>query len=57
MPDLTEPARAPNRDKGHDMETDILALEGVAPELAPSDFVSQNYETLAALMQEEAKKR
>ena len=39
------------------METDILALEGVAPELAPSDFVSQNYETLAALMQEEAKKR
>nr|GEY29806.1 reverse transcriptase domain-containing protein [Tanacetum cinerariifolium] len=30
---------------------------GVAPELAPSDFVSQNYETLATLMQEETKKR
>lgn len=39
------------------METDILALEGVAPELAPSDFMSQNYEALVALMQEEAKRR
>ena len=39
------------------METDILVLEGVAPELVPSDFVSQNYEALAALMQEEAKRR
>lgn len=46
----------PNRDRGPDLEIDILALEGVAPELAPKDFVSQNYETLAALMQEEAKK-
>ncbi|GJT42396.1 hypothetical protein Tco_0951111 [Tanacetum coccineum] len=32
-------------------------MEGVATELAPSDFVSQNYETLVALMQEETKKR
>ncbi|GJR12468.1 hypothetical protein Tco_0795120 [Tanacetum coccineum] len=32
-------------------------MEGVATELAPSDFVSQNYETLVALMQEENKKR
>ncbi|GJU21694.1 reverse transcriptase domain-containing protein [Tanacetum coccineum] len=30
---------------------------GSATELAPSDFVSQNYETLVALMQEETKKR
>ncbi|GKD75619.1 reverse transcriptase domain-containing protein [Tanacetum coccineum] len=36
---------------------DNLTLEGVATELAPSDFVSQNYETLVALMQEETKKR
>ncbi|GJW49883.1 hypothetical protein Tco_0091234 [Tanacetum coccineum] len=34
-----------------------LTLEGVATELAPGDFVSQNYETLVALMQEETKKR
>nr|GFC23475.1 reverse transcriptase domain-containing protein [Tanacetum cinerariifolium] len=39
-----------------DLEVDNLALEGVAPELAPSDFVSQNCETLATLMQEETKK-
>lgn len=59
MPEIdpTELPRAPNRDKGPDLEKDILALEGVAPQLAPSDFVSQNYETFAALMQEEAKKR
>ena len=55
--DPTEPPRAPDRNKGPDSETDIPALEGVVSELAPSDFVSQNYETLAALMQEEAKKR
>ncbi|GJY37788.1 hypothetical protein Tco_0424152, partial [Tanacetum coccineum] len=36
---------------------DNLTLEGVATELAPSDFVSQNYETLVALIQEETKKR
>ncbi|GKD78008.1 hypothetical protein Tco_1340629, partial [Tanacetum coccineum] len=33
----------------------IGAIRGT--ELAPSDFVSQNYETLVALMQEETKKR
>nr|GFC32720.1 reverse transcriptase domain-containing protein [Tanacetum cinerariifolium] len=55
--DLTEPPPAPLRDKGSDLEVDNLALEGVAPELAPSDFISQNYETLATLMQEETKKR
>nr|GEW91229.1 reverse transcriptase domain-containing protein [Tanacetum cinerariifolium] len=55
--DLTEPPPAPLRNKGSDLEVDNLALEGVAPELAPSDFVSQNYETLATLMQEETKKR
>nr|GFA40475.1 reverse transcriptase domain-containing protein [Tanacetum cinerariifolium] len=49
--DPTEPPPAPLRNK------DNLALEGVAPELALSDFVSQNYETLATLMQEETKKR
>nr|GEZ77280.1 putative ribonuclease H-like domain-containing protein [Tanacetum cinerariifolium] len=55
--DPTEPLPAPLRNKGSDLEVDNLALEGVAPELAPSDFVSQNYETLATLMQEETKKR
>nr|GEV64692.1 reverse transcriptase domain-containing protein [Tanacetum cinerariifolium] len=55
--DPTEPPPAPLRNKGSDLEVDNLALEGVAPELAPSDFVSQNYETLATLMQEETKKR
>nr|GFC60746.1 reverse transcriptase domain-containing protein [Tanacetum cinerariifolium] len=53
----TEPPHAPLRNKGSDLEVDNLALEGVAPELAPSDFVSQNYKTLATLMQEETKKR
>ncbi|GJT22423.1 hypothetical protein Tco_0892360 [Tanacetum coccineum] len=43
--------------KGPELGTDPLTLEGVATELAPSDFVSQNYETLVALMQEETKKR
>ena len=57
IPDTTVPPCAPNRDKGPNVETDILALEGVAPELAPSDFVSQKYETLAAFMQVEAKRR
>nr|GFC76504.1 reverse transcriptase domain-containing protein [Tanacetum cinerariifolium] len=55
--DPTEPPLAPLRNKGSDLEVDNLALEGVAPELAPSDFVSQNYETLATLMQEETKKK
>nr|GEU80674.1 reverse transcriptase domain-containing protein [Tanacetum cinerariifolium] len=55
--DPTEPPPAPLRNKGSDLEVDNLALEGVAPELASSDFVSQNYETLATLMQEETKKR
>nr|GEY38858.1 reverse transcriptase domain-containing protein [Tanacetum cinerariifolium] len=48
--DRTEPPPALLRNKGSDLEVDNLALEGVAPELAPSDFVSQNYETLATLM-------
>nr|GFA52298.1 reverse transcriptase domain-containing protein [Tanacetum cinerariifolium] len=55
--DSTEPPPALLRYKGSDLEVDNLALKGVAPELAPSDFVSQNYETLATLMQEETKKR
>nr|GEU79088.1 reverse transcriptase domain-containing protein [Tanacetum cinerariifolium] len=53
----TKPSPAPLRNKGSDLEVDNLALEGVAPKLAPSDFVSQNYDTLATLMQEETKKR
>nr|GFC52818.1 reverse transcriptase domain-containing protein [Tanacetum cinerariifolium] len=36
--DPTEPPPAPLRNKGSDLEVDNLALEGVAPELAPSDF-------------------
>ncbi|GKF08786.1 hypothetical protein Tco_0043010, partial [Tanacetum coccineum] len=47
----------PLRNKGPELGADNLTLEGVATELAPSDFVSQNYETLVALMQEETKKR
>ncbi|GJR02315.1 hypothetical protein Tco_0525299 [Tanacetum coccineum] len=43
--------------EGLELGADNLTLEGVATELAPSDFVSQNYETLVALMQEETKKR
>nr|GEV01086.1 disease resistance protein [Tanacetum cinerariifolium] len=54
--DPTEPPHASLRNKGSDLEVDNLALEGVAPELASSDFVSQKYETLATLMQEEIKK-
>nr|GFC69749.1 hypothetical protein [Tanacetum cinerariifolium] len=55
--DPTEPPPATLRNKGSDLEVDNLELEGVAPELALGDFVSQNYETLATLMQEETKKR
>nr|GEX44781.1 reverse transcriptase domain-containing protein [Tanacetum cinerariifolium] len=54
--DPTELPPAPLRNKGSDLEVDNLALEGVAPELASSDFLSQNYKTLATLMQEETKK-
>ncbi|GKD40392.1 hypothetical protein Tco_1260599 [Tanacetum coccineum] len=53
----TEPPPPPHRNKGPELGADNLTLEGVATELAPSDFVSQNYETLVALMQEETKKR
>ncbi|GKD43609.1 hypothetical protein Tco_1268254 [Tanacetum coccineum] len=52
-----EPPPPPLRNKGPELGADNLTLEGVATELAPSDFVSQNYETLVALMQEETKKR
>nr|GFA43813.1 hypothetical protein [Tanacetum cinerariifolium] len=55
--DPTESPPVPLRNKGSDLEVDNLVLEGVALELAPSNFVSQNYETLATLMQEETKKR
>ncbi|GJZ45760.1 putative reverse transcriptase domain-containing protein [Tanacetum coccineum] len=51
------PPPPPLRNKGPELGADNLTLEGVATELAPSDFVSQNYETLVALMQEETKKR
>ncbi|GJZ11201.1 hypothetical protein Tco_0545960 [Tanacetum coccineum] len=53
----TEPPPPPHRNKGPELGADNLTLEGVHYELAPSDFVSQNYETLVALMQEETKKR
>ncbi|GJR41911.1 reverse transcriptase domain-containing protein [Tanacetum coccineum] len=42
----TEPPPPPIRNKGPELGADNLTLEGVATELAPSDFVSQNYETL-----------
>ncbi|GJY88256.1 hypothetical protein Tco_0502884 [Tanacetum coccineum] len=51
------PPPTPSKTKGPELGADNLTLEGVATELAPSDFVSQNYETLVALMQEETKKR
>ncbi|GJR70353.1 hypothetical protein Tco_0016418 [Tanacetum coccineum] len=51
------PPPTPSKTKGLELGADNLTLEGVATELAPSDFVSQNYETLVALMQEETKKR
>ncbi|GJU43633.1 hypothetical protein Tco_1200899 [Tanacetum coccineum] len=49
----------------HPFDTSVRSLgadtphtwKGVATEWWPSDFVSQNYETLVALMQEETKKR
>ncbi|GKB66806.1 hypothetical protein Tco_0928218 [Tanacetum coccineum] len=53
----TEPPPPPIRNKGPELGANNLTLEGVATELAPGDFVSQNYETLVALMQEETKKR
>ncbi|GJT73747.1 hypothetical protein Tco_1033033 [Tanacetum coccineum] len=53
----TEPPPPPFQNKGPELGAGNLTLEGVATELAPSDFVSQNYETLVALMQEETKKR
>ena len=52
-----EAPNAPNRNRNTDAETDIRALIGVAPEVIPSDFVSQNYETLAALIREKTKRR
>ena len=55
--DNTVPPGAPNRDRGPNVETDVLALEGDAPEFTLSNFVSQNYEILTALMQEEARRR
>ncbi|GKD01955.1 hypothetical protein Tco_1172229 [Tanacetum coccineum] len=45
-----EPPPPPLRNKGPELRADNLTLEGVATELAPSDFVSQNYETLVALI-------
>nr|GEW99312.1 reverse transcriptase domain-containing protein [Tanacetum cinerariifolium] len=54
--DPTEPPPAPLRNKGSNLEVDNLALEGVTPELAPSDFVSQNYETLATLISRNEKR-
>nr|GFB31346.1 reverse transcriptase domain-containing protein [Tanacetum cinerariifolium] len=36
--DPTKPPPAPLRNKGSDLDVDNLALEGVAPELAPSEF-------------------
>ncbi|GKF56986.1 hypothetical protein Tco_0170523 [Tanacetum coccineum] len=45
----TEPPPTPLRNKGPELGDGNLTLEGVATELAPSDFVSQNYETLVAL--------
>jgi hypothetical protein len=55
--DNTVPPGAPNQDRGTNAETNILALEEDAPELTLNNFVSQNYETLTNLKQEEARRR
>ena len=55
--DNTVPPGAPNRDRVPNTEADILAANEDAPDLTLSNFVSQNYETLTALMQEEARRR
>ncbi|GJT13207.1 hypothetical protein Tco_0860249 [Tanacetum coccineum] len=52
----TEPPPLPLRSKGPELGADNLTLEGVATELAPSDFVSQNYETLVALIKRKQKR-
>lgn len=55
--DNTVPPGAPNRERGPNAETNIIALEEDAPELTLSNFVTQNYETLTNLMQEETMRR
>ena len=55
--DNTVPPGAPNREREPHAETDILAVEEDAPEVTLNDFVSQHYETLTSLMQEEARRR
>lgn len=51
------PPGAPNRDRVPNTEAEILALTEDAPDLTLGNFVSQNYETQTALMQEEARRR
>ncbi|GJU40572.1 hypothetical protein Tco_1193529, partial [Tanacetum coccineum] len=53
----TGPPPAPHRVSR--VETEIIpdTLAGVVPDLSPSDFVSQNYGVLSALMTEETRKR
>ena len=53
----TKPPGAPNRDREHHAETELLAVEENTPELVLNDFVSQHYEALTNLMREEAKRR
>nr|GFB67890.1 reverse transcriptase domain-containing protein [Tanacetum cinerariifolium] len=43
--DPTEPPPAPLRNKGSDLEVDNLALEGVAPELAPRTHENNGWRT------------
>jgi hypothetical protein len=53
----TAPPDAPNRNRMPNAEAEILAVTEDAPNLTVENFVSQNYETLTALMQEEARRR
>ena len=53
----TAPPGAPERNRAPNTEAEILATTEDIPDLTLGNFVSQNYETLTALMQEEAARR
>ncbi|PWA84319.1 retroelement [Artemisia annua] len=59
MPEVnpSEPPLAPPRHQEPNPGTNVSALEGVVPELPPSEFVAKNFESLTSLLREEAKRR
>ena len=52
-----EPPNAPPRRQEPNPGTATPALEGIVPQLPPSEFVAMNFESLNALLREEARKR